>query len=861
MPAALHRSASRIVGLLLAVVLVIAGALASTGAANAAEGVGAISGTVTDESGAPVENIEVVAHRYNADWDYWGWQSSVVTGSDGSYWLPELPAGEYKMQFATEWSGTGLVAEWWEDAADEWSATPIVLEAEATLADVSPVLAVGGSISGVVTTTGGEPIEGVEVLVYEAESGAHKGTVVTGSDGSYAFPGLPAGDYRVQFETAWAPVSVEGEWWDDARSWDDATLVTVTAGSDATGISPALSAANSISGVITDDQGAPAPYVNVVVYDAEGGWQVTSAASDEYGDFVVRGLPDGSYHLHFDATSSWSNLAAEWWRDAPDREAATVISVAGGEVVSDVSPSLSPGGAISGTVTRPDGTPLQSGRVTVYAYDPESLDNWTTSDWVNGDGTYVIDGLPTGAYQVRVDPESTDVSPEWWEDAVDQSAATVLEVVAGATISGIDFALALSGGVRGTVTDEAGTPAPGVLVTAHPQRETDAWGVSVRTDESGAYELAGLLAGDYKIEFSTDEASVDVASEWWQDAADESSAAVVSVVGGTMAQVDAVLSPAARLAGTVTDADGQPLVDVHVWAYRGDEPAPFAATTTDSEGAYRLRGLPPGDYAVLFTSYGDDVRMHEWWSNAPTRELAAVVALTAGQVIDTLDAVLAESDGSVVETFDAALSGRVLDALGQPIAGAMVTFDSPSNQFGDGTMTGPNGEWSFRHLPAGSYRLGFSATFGDVTVTEWWENAADAESADLISLARGEQRSDLDVVLALPASPAVESSVPQIEGPPRVGSTLSVELGVWTPDTEFSYQWFAEGEPIDGATSPTLAPAAEHVGKRLTVAVTGSLAGHTSVTELSERSAPIKPEKLKKTAPSRVTTEPVPAAS
>ena len=149
MPTALQRSGVRLIGWLIATVMVIAGAVLAPGAAYADDGVGSIAGTVTDDTGTTVEGVEVVAHRYNADWDYWEWQSSTVTGADGAYALSELPAGEYKVQFVpVDPAVAGLVAEWWDDAAEESTATALTLEAGASLTHNSPTHASGGSISG-----------------------------------------------------------------------------------------------------------------------------------------------------------------------------------------------------------------------------------------------------------------------------------------------------------------------------------------------------------------------------------------------------------------------------------------------------------------------------------------------------------------------------------------------------------------------------------------------------------------------------------------------------------------------------------------------------------------------------------------
>ena len=75
----------------------------------------------------------------------------------------------------------------------------------------------------------------------------------------------------------------------------------------------------------------------------------------------------------------------------------------------------------------------------------------------------------------------------------------------------------------------------------------------------------------------------------------------------------------------------------------------------------------------------------------------------------------------------------------------------------------------------------------------------------------------------------VETSAPRITGTASAGSTLTCSSGAWTNDpTRFTYQWYADDTPIQGATADTytVQPADEQL--TLTCSVTaynGNLAG------------------------------------
>jgi hypothetical protein len=89
--------------------------------------------------------------------------------------------------------------------------------------------------------------------------------------------------------------------------------------------------------------------------------------------------------------------------------------------------------------------------------------------------------------------------------------------------------------------------------------------------------------------------------------------------------------------------------------------------------------------------------------------------------------------------------------------------------------------------------------------------------------------------------------VPVISGTVRVGSVLTA-TGTWGPaPVTLKYQWKANGVAITGATAGTYTPSAAMLGKTLTVTVTGSKAGFTTVTKTSAVSAKVAPGVL--TAP------------
>ncbi|MBO1752097.1 hypothetical protein J4G33_09805 [Actinotalea sp. BY-33] len=75
---------------------------------------------------------------------------------------------------------------------------------------------------------------------------------------------------------------------------------------------------------------------------------------------------------------------------------------------------------------------------------------------------------------------------------------------------------------------------------------------------------------------------------------------------------------------------------------------------------------------------------------------------------------------------------------------------------------------------------------------------------------------------------------PTISGAVRVDAEVTALPGTWDPEASLSYQWQISGQPVTGATGSTYTPTTADKGQTLTVAVTGTRYGYTSVTTVSE---------------------------
>lgn len=93
---------------------------------------------------------------------------------------------------------------------------------------------------------------------------------------------------------------------------------------------------------------------------------------------------------------------------------------------------------------------------------------------------------------------------------------------------------------------------------------------------------------------------------------------------------------------------------------------------------------------------------------------------------------------------------------------------------------------------------------------------------------------------AVVAKGTLSGATPTITGTTKVGYTLTARAGTWAPaPVALSYQWARNGVAISGAASSTYKLTSSDKGKRITVKVTGTKTGYTTLAKTSAATATI----------------------
>jgi protocatechuate 3,4-dioxygenase beta subunit len=616
----------------------------------------ALSGTVSDATGGPVAGARIDAARINSMADPGDAVATTVTGADGKYRL-------------TVAEGQLLVAASSADYAPQ--SRYVEVGPAGAVADFS--LVPGGVIEGVVRDERTrEPIAGAAVLarrdspaVLLAETGAHR--TVSGGDGRFRLGGLRPGAWEVSAT-------------DHARYSKAQTIVGLGVAEQVTDVELLIGTGPVIRGRVVDDTGAPAPGVALRAFSRGEGHE---GAADAAGAFALEGLRPGEYAL---------SAHGETYLPAGLSRVALADKDVDGVIV-----TVRRARMLKGHVE-----PRQECDVRQDIDEGEGgllflLPGTTTG----ADGEFTLGPLDDGSIKLTAHCTSGDQGQAQVKVARDMADA-VIKVAPGATIAG-------------RVVDGDGKPVVGIGVMASNLSSGERTtimngmitsGVQALTDASGAYKLAGLSAGAYRLGVldrgkplrqRTQPPRIELAASEHKTGVDL-----------------AIDRPDGVISGTVTGPDGKPLADAWVSVHqdmmsmlesmRGDAPevsdarmmvfenhegpggAPestFPPALTDAQGHYAVRGLPHGTFAVVAEAQRGQLR-------------ARATGIRPDATVD-LQALGVTS-----------LSGTVTGAAG-PSALFSVELDGPTRAQRSFT----DGKFSFARVDPGSYTVRVQSADGN----------------------------------------------------------------------------------------------------------------------------------------------------
>ncbi|MDI6832130.1 MAG: carboxypeptidase regulatory-like domain-containing protein, partial [Actinomycetota bacterium] len=701
---------------------------------------GSVSGRVTG-SDAP-DGLEGVQVRV-LDADY-GFVGGTLTKADGSYSVGGLLTGTYYVEFYTgdPWSDDALNyrGEFYNDRQEWKDADPVSVTAGSDTRLDEAVLQRYATISGRVTGTGhADGLEGVEVYLYSESFWYKNDWTRTDASGFYSFDRVEGGSYSVYFRADGFNnengTDYASEWYDDRAGRRQADILDVAMGEDLANVNAVLERAGRITGRVTSASRPRGVSGHMAkVYDPEGNF-ITQANTESDGYYEARVKP-GTYKVA--SLSDYFYYRHIWYDGKSTLEEADPVTVTEGRTMSGIDFYLPGTGSISGKVTsneHPDGVP----GLNVFLYRADNPYDYFGT-FTNDNGEYSLQDVPAGEYKVRfMHYYHASHTSKWYDGKGDFDSATTITVTEGAETKDIDAHFTDEASITGRVTDSS----------IPPRGLQDVWVVlydtshvsmaSTPTNEEGYYTLRGLAPGDYKVFFATDSYASEYLYEWYKDKPGFEAADLVTVSVGTPTELDdAVLELGGSISGHVSGDDAPGGLEGVLVTIYGEGYFYHGHATTDENGDFRVGGLPTGEYRVRF--YHDEY-ITEFYDDQPDFQQADPVSVTAGE-----DTPLEE----VVLQRYASISGRVTSAS-QPdgVEGLHVYLyraDDPGGWV-DCRVADEQGYYSFERLYPGAYKVAFSPISGMDYAEEWFDGQPDFERAEVIDLASGENREDINAFM------------------------------------------------------------------------------------------------------------------
>jgi hypothetical protein len=683
---------------------------------------------------------------------------------------------------------------------------------------------IAGHVSGAgkACFTNTQPCKKAPVELYALNGAKPVATTETDSKGNYELV-VPYGTYQLRLGGG----SYAYIWYGGSTNRADSIPLVITSAQNRYTANAALNAEYVFSGRVNGAQGKD---LRVQLYRPDGrivdAYRLIFEDWVEHKQFYVGNVNPGSYKVRFaivgaDGQEIWS----QWWRFQSGATTANVVEVNDGPYNGWVDAVYDEPGSVSGTVTGetsasflgipvPGLGPLKNSLVSlVHWYSGAVVDTVVTDKA----GRYTFPKVVPGAYTLFFWGQRKNVD-EWWNDKVAFEDTNSFQVDRAQAVTKMDARLSVSAdghAISSSVPTVLGVAQTGQTLSA----VAGTWGPNVSA----------------------------VSYRWSADRVTIPGATFASLVltDAQLGKHISVTVTAAKQGYTTVSRTSAPTGEVTLGLFL---PVPRPEITGDALVGATLTAVPgpwgpePVELAYQWNADGFPIEAATATTYMPTAEdsgTALTVTVTASK----------PGFRTEVSRSDATKTVRTLEFDPKPVPTITGAAEVAGVLHVETGVWGPEPvtlaiQWNVdgRVVP-GANAADYSPTDTDagkvVTVT------VTATKPGYVTTAQTSEPTMPVHINALSPAPN-----PTISGDASYGSALTATPGTWGPEpVNRTYQWNADGTGIPGQNGRTYLVGEAAIGKVITVTVTGSKPGYTTVsrTSAATRSIPgftnrVKPE-------------------
>lgn len=432
--------------------------------------------------------------------------------------------------------------------------------------------------------------------------------------------------------------------------------------------------------VIAGTKGKPCERGSVSLSDKkanESKWGQT----EPDGTVLVRGLKPGTYEV----TANCDGYRKQ--TEIPNLEVGT-------EAIGDQVWEVESGLTVGGKVVDEDGKPVEDANVwaSVMLEGRAGTQQWA-SDRTKADGTFELDGVVAGKYQVSVSADDFLELEDKPEIEVGESGAEPITVT-----------LERGGGVTGRVVNQRGEGVSGASVQARGTGGRS-WRSRASTADDGTFRIENVEPGPTRVS----------ANKGWRKqlrapgkSDDDLQGELIDIAKGEVAEVELVVETHdGSISGTVVDAGGGPVSDAFINCDRESESAAAAAgrnrqtvrwgswgrkpILTDQDGAFTCDELGDGTYTIRAFRKGGGEAITEHV------ELGATGVTLEIETTGTISGTVSIVGGGVPDDFRVSAN------------------DKAAGIWASDSFYKTEGRWTLREVPAGNFEISVTSSDGDAT--------------------------------------------------------------------------------------------------------------------------------------------------